>query len=162
MDTVSRDPLPPPPGLSFRGALGIAFLDPWVCIRAKLVEATQESSSAQGATHTIAGKPAGRGQLTCPEPLYSSCVPPGIALQPRAQGFASHSAAYLHRVISVGEDVQQVSRGDKVEPWESQSLRLQIFRQCLFTHSQAEREEGEGTGWSFFCRALGQPILSAS
>lgn len=48
-------------------------------------------------------------------------------------------AAYLHGVVAVGENVQEISRGHEVEPRESQSLRLQVLGQGLFAHGQPGR-----------------------
>ena len=47
-----------------------------------------------------------------------------------------HIRTHLHWLVPLGEDVQKVSRGDKVEPWESQLLGLQVLSKSLLTNSQ--------------------------
>lgn len=44
---------------------------------------------------------------------------------------------YLVRVSAVGEDVQQVCRGNEVKPWKGQTLGVQILSQGFLTKSQS-------------------------
>ena len=46
------------------------------------------------------------------------------------------STWYLLRVSAIGQNVQQVSRGDEVEPGEGKPLGVQILSQSLLTKSQ--------------------------
>lgn len=94
-------------------------------------------------THPIEGKQAEWSQAICPK-LWDTlwaCPPAGT---PWCRGLPLCLPAYLHGVVSIGENVQQVSRGHEVEPWERQPLGLQVFSQCFFTHSQARGKEGKG------------------
>lgn len=50
---------------------------------------------------------------------WSLEVAPEVGPSSGCQGLA-----YLHGVIPIGENVQEVSRGDEVESWESQSFCL--------------------------------------
>ena len=43
---------------------------------------------------------------------------------------------HLHWLVALGQDVQQVSRGDEVESGEGQPLGLQVLCQSLLTHRQ--------------------------
>ena len=43
---------------------------------------------------------------------------------------------YLSGVVSLGQNIQQIGRGHKVEPGEGQTLGLQVLSQGLFTDGQ--------------------------
>ena len=49
---------------------------------------------------------------------------------------------HLHRLVSLGQYVKEVSGGDEVEPRESQALGFQVLSQSLLTHTQPG-EQGE-------------------
>ena len=56
----------------------------------------------------------------------------GVRVTGDENGFTTN----LNWLVSIGEDVEEVSRRDEVEPWEGQPLGLKVLCQGLFTHCQ--------------------------
>lgn len=52
--------------------------------------------------------------------------------------FCTPFSHYLNGVVAIWQNVQQISRRYKVEPWKSQSFGFQIFSKSLLTHCQAD------------------------
>ena len=61
------------------------------------------------------------------------------------------------RVVSVGQDVEQIGGRYEVEPREGQTFRLQVLSQCLLTQSQTSLKQQDKHSASVFSHRAKSP-----